>query len=300
MSVRYKQRKRRNWWLIALLSVLVAVSTFLIGVLIGALSTSEEVASPSESATQTIAATEPTVPTAATAPATMPTQPTEAATEEATEPVTEPPTLPQQPDMLTALLDSHSIRYEELEQMGCHQLIAVTASGNKAQIRFFTCQDGAWTELPELDCQGYVGWNGVSAEKQEGDGCTPSGLHGIGSAFYITNLPDTKLDVFQVTDDTYWVDDPNSVFYNQRVEGTQNKDWNSAEHMIRYEEYRYGFVVDYNLQAEKGAGSAIFFHIGGNSTAGCVATEENMVLSYLKELDKAENPHILIIDVDTL
>lgn len=234
---------------------------------------------------------------------TTPTEPvipqTEPPTEpEPTTPPTEAPTTPtveDQPVELTALLELDGITYDMLAEKQCSQLITVETSGNKSNIRMFTCEEGLWQMLPDLDCAGFIGRNGSTDSKQEGDGCTPTGLYGVGSAFYTKDAPETGLDLFQITRDTYWIDDPNSQFYNQRVEGTENKDWKSAEHMIDYPEYLYGFVVDYNLAAEKGAGSAIFFHINDNPTAGCIATSEEMVLAYLAQLDKQQHPHILIV-----
>ena len=86
------------------------------------------------------------------------------------------------------------------------------------------------------------------------------------------------------------------MYYNKRVEGTADKDWNSAEHMIDYSAaYEYGFVIDYNPDAVYNAGSAIFFHISYSSTAGCVGTDKNMVLQYLAKLDSTKNPYILIV-----
>ena len=223
-------------------------------------------------------------------------------TEETVPPTTAPETLPEetlppdeaQPEALSALLQREEITYDALREQQCTQLITVEASGNAAQIRFFTCTEDLWSESTDLACPGFVGRNGATSGKREGDGCTPTGLYGVGSGFYIKNAPQTGLDLFQITRDTYWVDDPNSKFYNQRVEGTENKDWKSAEHMIAYSEYLYGFVVDYNVTAEKGAGSAIFFHINDNPTAGCIATGEKMVLAYMAQLDKYQNPKILI------
>ena len=237
--------------------------------------------------------------TATEPPVTEPPQ-TEPPTEpDPTIPHTEAPTAPaieDQPAELTAMLELEGITYDVLAEKQCDQLVTVEANGNKASIRMFTCEDGLWQEQPEMVCSGYVGRNGASATKKEGDGCTPVGLYSVGSGFYIKEAPETGLDLFQITKDTYWIDDPNSQFYNQRVEGTENKDWKSAEHMISYgKEYLYGFVVDYNLAAEKGVGSAIFFHINSNPTAGCIATTEEMVLSYLALLDKQQHPHILIV-----
>lgn len=205
----------------------------------------------------------------------------------------------KQPPALTRLLEDNCITYEELKQQGCSQLITVVSEGTLADIRFYSCNNEVWEERSNLFSQGYVGRSGVCVDKREGDGCTPWGLYGIGSCFYIDKVPNTKLDVFQISDDTYWVDDPDSVFYNQRVEGTENKDWKSAEHMISYDVYRYGFVVEYNLLAKYMAGSAIFFHIGDRPTAGCIATDEEVVLAYLAELDKERNPCILIACSDS-
>ena len=240
--------------------------------------------------------TEPTQPPTTEPPVTAP-----ANTEPVTEPTeaTEAPTLPSpedQPETLTQLLEAEAITYDVLAEKQCTQLVTVESNGNKARLRMFICEDGLWKEQEQLLCDGYLGRNGSTDNKAEGDGCTPLGLYSIGSGFYIKDAPETGLDLFQVTKDTYWVDDPKSQFYNQRVEGTENKDWSSAEHMINYySEYLYGFVVDYNLAAEKGAGSAIFFHINDNPTAGCIATSEKMVLAYMAQLDKNQHPYILIV-----
>ena len=239
---------------------------------------------------------EPTQPTVTEPPETEP--PTEPEpTTPPTEAIEEPtlPALEAQPVELTELLSLENITYDMLAEKQCRQLITVEADGNKARIHMFTNEEGLWQAQPDLDCSGFLGRNGSTSNKSEGDGCTPIGLYSVGSGFYTKNAPETGLDLFQITKDTYWIDDPNSQFYNQRVEGTENKDWKSAEHMIDYPEYLYGFVVNYNMPVVKGAGSAIFFHINDNPTAGCIATTEKMVLSYLALLDKEQNPHILIV-----
>lgn len=259
------------------------------------------------STAQTEATTVPTEPQqtdAATTEQTEPnaTDPTEPSTQEQTTPTTQPtqPQVQTQPQTdLEKLLAAGGESYQSLAAKNCRQLVTVSGSGTRADIRFFTYENGQWQEKTTLRASGFVGRRGVinAAYKQEGDGCTPTGLYPVGLGFYIQNLPNTGLDTFQVTQDTYWVDDPNSQYYNRRVEGTDNKDWNSAEHMIRYTmQYSYGFVVDYNTNPiVKGKGSAIFFHVSQSSTAGCIATSESMVLSYLAQLDKTQNPYILIL-----
>ena len=122
-------------------------------------------------------------------------------------------------------------------------------------------------------------------------------MYQVGDGFYIDNVPQTGLNLFQVTENTYWVDDSESIYYNQRVEGMENKDWNSAEHMIDYyPAYKYGFVIEFNttnIIPEKG--SAIFFHCSEKPTAGCVGISESMLLAYLQILSAEKLPFILIM-----
>ena len=82
---------------------------------------------------------------------------------------------------------------------------------------------------------------------------------------------------------------------NRHVEATGNMDWSAAEHMIEYEDYRCGFVVDYNTEAAYNAGSAIFFRIGSRSTAGGIAASQRDVEGFLRRLDKRKTPYILIV-----
>lgn len=187
---------------------------------------------------------------------------------------------------------------DELNRLNCNQLIIVQSFDNNAQISTFEKDaNGVWSLVPELETIGFVGKLGVSNQSYEGSYQTPAGLFKVEDMFYIDDKPATGLsNSFQVTENTYWVDDPNSQFYNQRVEGTENMDWNSAERMIDYyASYKYGFVIDFNTNPiVTGKGSAIFFHIGYEPTAGCVAVSEDMMLSYLTRLDSAKNPYILI------
>ncbi len=197
-------------------------------------------------------------------------------------------------EKLIKLLQKAALTTNDLKKANCQQLITVTGNGNIAEICFFELKNNIWQEAESTGCQGHLGKNGINKNKIEGDNCTPFGLYSIGSAFYIEQKPATGLNCFKITDESYWVDDPNSKFYNQYVIGEYEKDWKSAEHMIDYSGYKYGFTINYNTEQTKGAGSAIFFHIGKSYTAGCVATYEENVLKYLSLLDSDKNPHILL------
>ena len=196
-----------------------------------------------------------------------------------------------------SLLSKGGTSVSELNQKKIEQLVVVESSGSSANVSFYEIANNNWKVDSSLNASGYVGSNGTTSSPSEGKSATPKGLYGVGDAFYQGSKPNTKLDSFQITSNTYWIDDPDSKYYNQRVEGTSNKDWSSAEHMSEISSYKYGFVINYNMSpVKKGAGSAIFFHISHNSpTAGCVSVSEDKVLSYLAKLDKSKNPYILII-----
>ncbi len=200
------------------------------------------------------------------------------------------------PDSLQALMEEGGVTAEDLSLLACRQLVTVDSSGSDAEIRFYALNNGAWTDEEDMTCSGYVGHNGVTADMHEGGMATPFGLYSISEAFYFYDEPDTGLPTFKVTEDTYWVDDPDSAYYNRHMEGSAKKDWNSAEHMIDFPAtYEYGFVIDYNLAGEYAKGSAIFFHIKYEPTYGCVATNRDSVLRYLAALDIDEYPYILIV-----
>lgn len=201
----------------------------------------------------------------------------------------------EQNPTLSMILHDTGHSFDELKKNECSQLIIVESNYNTAQLSMFKKdENGIWNNIEELSTSGYVGAAGVSDKSYEGSWQTPKGLFPVGQAFYIHNQPATGLEAFQITSNTYWVDDPESDYYNQRVESDGAIDWNSAEHMIDIQNYEYGFVINFNMSPiEKGKGSAIFFHISSSPTAGCVGTSQEMVLKYLEVLDKSKNPYIL-------
>lgn len=183
------------------------------------------------------------------------------------------------------------------EDFSFNQLITVESSGATAQLNTFEKIDGVWVKTPVLDdVFGYVGSWGVSKDANEYANYTPAGLFSLGTAFGICDDPGTKLDYFKVTEESYWVDDANSDYYNQHIEGTEQKDWESAEHLIEYEGYYdYCVFIEYNTNpVVAGKGSAFFLHVGNEATAGCVAISESDMINTLCWLSKEENPHILI------
>ncbi|MEE0930365.1 MAG: hypothetical protein UIM53_05145 [Acutalibacteraceae bacterium] len=220
---------------------------------------------------------------------------TEPVTVTATEYVpTEPPTEGSSEVVLENLIVNSGYSVDVINSLGIEQLMLVDAYGTQADIYMFSYNDGLWSS-EKVECFGFVGNGGVGEKQSEDDNVTPSGLYSIGDAFYTAEQPATWLNVFRITENTYWVNDPESLMYNQKVEGEQNKDWNIAQHMIENPGYKYGCVINYNTDPiDKGKGSAIFVHCGTEATNGSVVLSEKDMLAYLEIMNSSKNPHILI------
>jgi len=158
-------------------------------------------------------------------------------------------------------------------------------------------EDGIW-RLVFPAFIGSIGEMGFAAvdEKREGDGKSPTGVFALGLAFGYNPFVETKMSYRQATDDDFWVDDADSEDYNRWVKGEPNAV--SWEKMKRDDDqYKYGVVIEYNMDpVVKGKGSAIFLHVwnDGDSTLGCVAMSEEMILKILAWLDPAKKPLIIM------
>lgn len=159
----------------------------------------------------------------------------------------------------------------------------VLANGAKAGIWALEKKSGVWEEF--LKTEGFVGYNGITANKREGDGATPAGRFELRRGFSFEQLPGATIPCARITETGVWVDDPESKYYNMWVNSlAPDKDWKTAEKMIGYPvSYRYGIVIEYNTDPViKGAGSAIFLHCSqGGPTAGCVAVPEDVMFSLM-------------------
>ena len=144
-----------------------------------------------------------------------------------------------------------------------------------------------------------LGRNGVAEEnqKREGDGRTPSGIFELRRAFGYLPSVETELAYTQVQENDFWIDDPESAYYNQWVKEAGSA--KSFECLKREDDlYKYTIIVEYNTSPViAGHGSAIFFHIWrgpDKPTAGCIAMEEKNILKLLNWLDQNKNPAIYI------
>ncbi len=168
---------------------------------------------------------------------------------------------------------------------------------HQAQLSAWQKQGSRWHRL--LFVSAVIGRNGLAptGEKKEGDGKTPSGIYSLGPAFGYVPSIDTGLLYRQATDLDFWVDDSQSLQYNQWVSGTPLA--RSFEKMKRPDNlYQYGIVIGYNMHPViSGAGSAIFIHVWrryNSPTAGCVALNQRYLRKILRWLDKKDQPVIIL------
>ncbi len=173
------------------------------------------------------------------------------------------------------------------------QVILVTTkkyNTNHGQLRLFEKKD-KWKQI--LSTQIYIGKNGFTDIKVEGDQKTPTGKYTISHGFGYRENPGTKLDFKNASSNDVWVDDPSSKFYNTwQQKNNHNKDWNSAEEMTHVL-YKYGIIINYNTEQIPGRGSAIFIHTAAGYTNGCIGTKESDLIKIMKWINPDKNPLII-------
>lgn len=144
-----------------------------------------------------------------------------------------------------------------------------------------------------------LGVNGITLDKQEGDGKSPAGTFLLGRAFGSEQAPSgLRMPYTRTTRYDFWVDDPESADYNRWVTTFEDphRYWRSFE-KLAIPAYRYAVVIDYNIQPTvPGRGSAIFLHVWSGPdghTVGCTAIAEQQLVVLLDWLDPAKRPVII-------
>ena len=202
-----------------------------------------------------------------------------------TEPCDNDAVFVEQPPLLTECVLNSGLTFDDIDST---QLVLVVSDDTSAQLYCYECSDAQWSLVRELSyLPAFVGRNGVSDHHLEGDGTTPVGLFDLGFAFGNSPDPGTVLPYREITDDDYWVSDPESEYYNTWVSDTDGFDTGKSEHLADYKNsYAYSVVISYNLpDVIPYAGSAIFLHCGEAPTAGCVAVSESDMINILKWLE---------------
>ncbi len=217
----------------------------------------------------------------------------------------EPEELKDQPKELEDMLKRYG--YTVGDSLDGTKLIVVdtaAGTGDKTKALVYCYQKSAtskywWNIIGEnktICDEAYIGENGSDFEPDANSKITPGGVFHVTEGFYIKEKPSTTFPMFEITEDTYWVTDPESKFFNQRVEGISEKDWSSADHMITSEKsYKYGLVVSYNTASpDKDKTSAIFMQCGTAATEGSIALPDDVLKTIIEWLDEDSNVNIFI------
>lgn len=182
------------------------------------------------------------------------------------------------------------------------QVITVKASGSYATVTAWAKGSSGWKSV--ISASGRVGSNGIvdGSTRRQGTYTTPSGTYTITEGFGVesggTSMPYTR-----VNSSHWWVEDPQSQFYNQMHTAagadfplTETGD-RGSEHLINYPtQYAKALVINFNRwPATPGRGAGIFLHVNGKgATAGCVSVPRSAMDRIMAWIQPGAHPRIAI------
>jgi L,D-peptidoglycan transpeptidase YkuD (ErfK/YbiS/YcfS/YnhG family) len=183
------------------------------------------------------------------------------------------------------------------------QLITVEATRTRttsATLRIWRRSGGCWVAAGG-PYPARVGRNGLSSNRREGDGTTPTGTFRISSTMYGNAAnPGVAFRYRRLRCGDWWDEDPRSATYNtfQHVAcGTRPPFRLASEGMWQNPKaYPYLAVVEFNMRPTvPGRGSGIFLHAQtGNATNGCVSLRRAELRGVLRWLRPSASPTITI------
>ncbi|WP_417597952.1 L,D-transpeptidase family protein [Pararhodobacter oceanensis] len=135
-----------------------------------------------------------------------------------------------------------------------------------------------------------LGRGGITCNKREGDGATPTGIYKItGLWFRPDRIPAQSLPrhARPITPRDLWCDAPDDPAYNQHVRAP----FKASHEVLRRADPQYDLILttDWNTPAAPHKGSAIFLHTWrrpGHPTAGCIAFSRVDLLWIIQRLTK--------------
>jgi L,D-peptidoglycan transpeptidase YkuD (ErfK/YbiS/YcfS/YnhG family) len=184
---------------------------------------------------------------------------------------------------------------------GAGQLVTVeapTSATINATVELWQRQGSCWVDAGG-PWAGFIGANGFSDHKREGDNTTPIGIFSISPITYGNEPnPGVRGTYHQLVCGDWWDEDPTSPAYNtfQHVACGTKPPFGGGSESLWTETAAYPSfaVVNYNVHPiVPYAGSAIFVHANiGGPTAGCVSIPLPYLDQMLRWLDPAEEPMI--------
>jgi L,D-peptidoglycan transpeptidase YkuD (ErfK/YbiS/YcfS/YnhG family) len=185
------------------------------------------------------------------------------------------------------------------------ELIMVIAPSPRSQVAVVELyrREGACFRAIAGPYAAFVGINGLSSHRHEGDLTTPIGLFGIETTMYgVMANPGVSYRYHRLACGDWWNEDPRSASYNRFVHvpcgTTPSFAGNSEALWLHLPQYDYFAAVAYNTSPTvPGRGSGIFLHVSkGNPTTGCVSIAKVNLVKVLRLLKPSLRP---LIDITT-
>ena len=181
-------------------------------------------------------------------------------------------------------------------------VIAPVLTSQRATLELFEREDGCF-RLVLGPYDAWVGYNGLSAHKHEGDGTTPIGRFGFAATMYGTLAdPGVSYRYHRLVCGDWWDEQSGTAAYNHFVHvacGAKPPFGGGSEALwTEVPAYDHFAVIAYNTSPViTNLGSAIFLHVSTNGpTAGCVSIPESDLVRGLRALRPSLNP---LIDIST-
>ena len=183
------------------------------------------------------------------------------------------------------------------------QLVTVEAKVARttfAELRTWRRSGRCWVAAAGL-YTARLGKNGLSSNRREGDGTTPTGTYRIGATMYGNEAnPGVRFRYHRLRCGDWWDEDPASPTYNsfQHVRCGTNPPFGGASEGMWEQPRPYPFlaVIEYNMRpAVPGRGSGIFLHAQtGGPTIGCISLRKDELRAVLRWLSPSAAPMIAI------
>ncbi len=174
---------------------------------------------------------------------------------------------------------------------------APTYASQKGTLTAYQYSGGSW-HVAYGPVTAELGINGLSDNRSEGDGTTPTGAYGIGTTMYGLGAPlNSRYSYHTLVCGDWWsgVEDDT---YNQFLHIPCGQNLPNSEALWQQTvAYQHFAVIDFNLNPTiLGKGSGIFLHDDTTSgvTNGCIAIPPTTLDQVLKWLDPAQDPVIRI------
>ena len=174
---------------------------------------------------------------------------------------------------------SFSVNQFRLPENAAVLAVVEGTGGSSCQVYAYEKNGQGQWEL-RFETSGYLGRNGMSANRILGDKTTPVGLFELNTPFgqkeALEGFPENYIQV----DERYlWSDEKNRLVTGETGEG----EWVGTAGYADY--YDYCLDMGYNRNALSKKGSALFIHCHGGGrteTSGCVSIEKERMIDLLR------------------